>query len=235
MSAIFDHVVKCNQYKVALRIASCRRNLPGLGSALSLLEAPVKCDFSNDHFRAEDFLEYAEALEGQDKAEEAGKYFGISDNLYATAGHAYGFLYVQIKRLRSGETSKCQERIEDLLRLKSDLEIIENWHGVRQALQALDNINLEAPNDSLGTSLNVELLRLREIYRNKLDWVGQRSTIALRWHFTHANIGQTLPTLKELYGEMIGMDAPVLLTGTVMLLYEVNMKIGDLAGLGLSV
>jgi hypothetical protein len=194
---------------------------------MSLLDALIKSDFNNDVLRAEIFLEYAEAFEAQDQAEDASKYLELAESLYVSAGHACGPLYIQIKRLWKGDPSERQERIESLFRIKSELESLANWNGVRQALQALHQISFENPDDSLSTSLNVELLKLREICRNDLDWVSQRMVIVRRWHFTHANIGQTLQALEELYGEMRSMDAPILLTGIIMLLYDANTKIGD--------
>ncbi|EXJ86689.1 hypothetical protein A1O3_03642 [Capronia epimyces CBS 606.96] len=227
---IFHHLQEGGQHKVAFKLAVCYGALPESfeGSHLTLLDTLIQSDLDSDVLRADIFLEYAEALEAQDKAEDASMYLELAEHLYVRAGHAYGPLYIQIKRLRKGgEPGERQQRIESLFRIKSELENLANWHGVRQALQALHQINLETPDDSLSTSLNVELLKVRGICRNDLDWVSQRMIIVRRWCHTYANIAQSLQALEELYDDMKDMDAPIMLADLVMLLYDAYTKIGD--------
>lgn len=229
MREIFDSMLKRNQYKLAFKTASCYASLRESQSDLTLLEVLIKQPFDDDLLRAEALLAYAEALQAQDKAEEASKHLETSETLFAAVGHVYWSRYIKIKRLRKGEPSEMsrQERIDALLNIKFELEKLEHWVGVRQALQALYDINLEAGNDSFSTTLNIEFLRLRETCRNAMDWISQRMIIVRRWQFTQANLGQSLQPVEELYWEMVDMDAPIFLTDLVMLLHDINKKIGD--------
>jgi CHAT domain-containing protein len=228
MRALFDHMLDCKQYKVAFQLAQCYAGLPEAGCDMSLLQALIDSPFDDDILRAAALLHYADSLQAQDKAEEAKKYLEASEKLYLATSHAFGLSMIHLRRLREGGAEKFQERIDAVVKIKSELEAIENWDGVRQALHTLTAINNQAPDDSLSTFLNIEYLQLRDICRNDIDWVNQRVSIARRWNFSDANIGQSLEALEKLYAEIKHMDAPIYLADIVMLLYDINTKLGDI-------
>lgn len=228
MRALFDHMLDCKQYKVAFQLAQCYAGLPEAGHDMSLLQALIDSPFDDDILRAAVLLQCADSFQSQDKAEEAKNYLDASEKLYSATSHAFGSLMIHLRKLREGSAEKRQERIDAVLKIKSELEAIENWDGVRQALHTLTGINNQAPDDSLSTSLNIEYLQLRDICRNDIDWVNQRVSIARRWNFTDANLGQSLEALEKLYAEIKHMDAPIYLVDIVMLLYDINTKIGNI-------
>lgn len=227
LRALFDHMVVSKEYKAAFQLAQCYAGLPEAGFDTSLLQTLSDSVLEDDVLRAAVLSQYAELFQSQDKAEEAKKYFEASEQLYSAIGHAFGCSIIQLRRLREGSTDDRQERIDAVLKIKTEQESIENWDGVRQALNTLTAINNQTPDDSLSTLLNIEYLELRDIRRNDIDWVNQRITIARRWKFNQENIGQSLTALETLYAEIKHMDAPIYLADVVMLLYDINMKIGD--------
>lgn len=227
LRALFDHMVVCKEYKAAFQLAQCYAGLPEAGVDTSLLQTLSDSALEDDVLRAAILLQYAEMFQSQDKAEEAKTYFAASEQLYSATGHAFGRSIIKLTRLRESRTDDRQGRIDAVLKIKTEQESLENWDGVRQALNTLTAINNQTPDDSLSTLLNIEYLKLRDIRRNDIDWVNQRVTIARRWKFNQENIGQSLTALETLYEEIKHMDAPIYLADVVMLLYDINMKIGD--------
>lgn len=227
MRALFDHMLECRQYKAAFELALCYAGLSEAATDMSLLQALIDSPLDDDVLRAGILLQYADSLQSQDKAEEANEYLEASKKLYSASSHAFGSSLIHLRQLRQSKGENRQERLDAVLKIKSELETIENWNGVRVALQALTEISSKAPDDFLSTSLNVEYLHLRTICRNEIDWVSQRLSIVRRWNFHEANRGQSLETLEQLYAEIKHMDAPVLVVDVVMLLYDNYTKIGD--------
>ncbi|KAK5047440.1 hypothetical protein LTR84_006536 [Exophiala bonariae] len=227
MRTLFDEMTARKEYKVAFQLAQCYAGLPDAGIDTSLLETLIELVLDDSVLRAAIFLQYAETCQSQDKVAEAMKYLEASEELYSATGHAFGNSMIQLKRLREGDAEDRQERINAVLKIKAEQEFIGNWDGVRQALNTLTAINNQIPDDSLSTILNIEYLELRDVRRNDIDWVSQRVLIASRWKFNQENIGQSLRTLETLYAEIKHMDAPIELASVVMMLYEINVKVGD--------
>lgn len=229
MRKLFDHMTALKEYKAAFQLAQCYVGLPEAGVDTSLLQTLIELVQDDDILRAAVLLQFAEMCKSQDKVAEAMEYLDASEKLYSATGHAFGCSIIQLIRLRDGSAEDRQERVDAVLKIKAEQESIENWDGVRQALNTLSAINNQTPDDSLSTSLNIEYLKLRDIRRNDIDWVSQRVLIARRWKFNQENIGQSLRALETLYSEIKHMDSPIDLADVVMMLYEINIKIGDMA------
>jgi len=227
MRLLFDHMLECRHYKAAFQVALCHAGLSQESTDTSLLQTLIDSPLDDDVLRAGILLQYADSLQSQDKAEEANEYLAASEILYSASGHAFGPSLIHLRRLRQSKAENRQCRIDAAFRIKSQLEAIENWNGVRVALQVLTEISSQAPDDALSTSLNVEYLQLRTTCRNELDWVTQRVTIARKWNFHEANRGRSLEALEQLYQEIKHMDAPILVADVVMLLYDNYTQIGD--------
>jgi hypothetical protein len=160
--------------------------------------------------RAEALGEVANLMYEVDRHDDALSKLEAAMKLYREKEHATGPLLLEIQRFRMqpfGDEGQRQLQRLTLFRLKSELESLECYEGMRQAISALYKLAKVEQNDMLRVELDSEMQRLSAIRGCPMDWIPEQIIMVNNWSRAGPSTGQMLLSLEALHKDMEIMDA----------------------------